>query len=99
MDSMMVPMMDHQDVRCLELHLRESRLDTSEFSLMVPMMAHHRVPCTGPTYGAFLRPAKIWLLRKCSPHAPAVAAAVLRTRGAAEKVAAEPTLSAERRDC
>ena len=74
-------------------------MDPSEGYFMVLMMDHHRVPCTGPTHGAFLRPAQSWLLRKCSSHAPAVAAAVFRTRGAAEKVAAEPTLSAERRDC
>ena len=74
-------------------------MDPPEGSLMVPMMAHHRVPCTGPTHGAFLRPAKIWLLRRCSFHAPAVAEAVLRIRGAAEKVAAGPNISAVRRDC
>ena len=51
---------------------------------MVPTMAHHRVPCTGTTHGAFLRPAQIWLLRRCSLHSPDVAEAVLRSRGAAE---------------
>ena len=68
------------------------------FRSMVPMMAHHRVPCTGLTHGAFLRLAQSWLLRRCSLHAPAMAEAVLRTRGAAEKVAAGPTLSTVRRD-
>ena len=65
---------------------------------MVLMMAHHRVSCTGPTRGAFLRPSQIWLLGRCSLHAPDVAEAVLWTRGAAEKVAEGPTLSALRRD-
>ena len=74
-------------------------MDPSELSVMVPMMAHHRVPCTGPTHGAFLRPAQSWLLRRCSLHAPAVAEAVLRTSGADEKVAEGPTISAVRRYC
>ena len=87
------------EVRCLELHLRESLVDTSEGSLMVPIMAHHRVPCTGPTHGAFLRPAQSWLLRRCSLHAPAVAEAVLSNRGADEKLAAGPYLRAVSREC
>ena len=95
----MVPIIAHQEVRCLELHLGGSLVDPSEGSLMVLMMSNHRVPCNGPTHGAFLRLAQIWLLRMCSLHAPAVAEAVLRTRGAAEKVAAGPTLSAVRRYC
>ena len=66
---------------------------------MVPMMAHHRVPCTGPTHGAFFRTGQIWLPRRSSLHAPAVVEAALRTRVAAEKVAAGPTISAVRRDC
>ena len=61
---------------------------------MILTMAHHRVLCTGLTRGAFLRPAKSWLLRRCSHHSLVVAESVLRTRGAAEKVAAGPTLSA-----
>ena len=81
----------------MELHLRESLVDPSEGSLMIPIMSHHQVPCTGPTHGAFLRPAQSWLLRRCSLHALAVAEADLRTPGAAEKVDAGPTLSAVRR--
>ena len=65
---------------------------------MVPMMSHHRVPCTGPTHEAFLRPTKSWLLRTCILHVSAVAEAVLRTCGAAENVASGPTISAVRRD-
>ena len=65
---------------------------------MVPMMDHHRVPCTGTTHGAFLRPTQIWLLRRYSLHTLAMEEDVLRTRGAAEKVAAGPTLSVVRRD-
>ena len=95
----MVPIMAHQGVSFLELHLRESLVYPSEGSLMVPMMAHHRVPCTGTTHGDFLRPALSWILRRCSLHAPAVAEAVIRTRGASEKVAAGPTLREVRRDC
>ena len=66
---------------------------------MVPIIAHHRVTCTGPTHGAFLRPAQRWLLRRCILHAPDVEEDFIRTRGAAEKVAAGPTLSSVRRDC
>ena len=45
-DPLMVPMMEHQEVCCLKLHLRESVVDPSEGSLLVPMMAHYRVPYT-----------------------------------------------------
>ena len=76
----------------MELPLSESLVDPSEGSLMVVMMAHHRVPFNGPTHGTFLMPAQIWLLRRCSLHAPAVVEAVLRTRGMAKKVAAGPNL-------
>ena len=60
----MVPMMVNQEVHCLELHLRESLLDPSEYSLMVPMMDHYglsclelhlRSPVVGLTRGDFLR--------------------------------------------
>ena len=99
MDPLMVPMMAHQEVRCLELHLREPLVYPSEGYLMVLMMDHHRVTCTGQTHGNFLRPDQSWLLRRCSLHTLTVAEAVLRIRGAAEKVAAGTTLSEARRDC
>ena len=91
--------MAHQEVRCLELHLRESLVDPSECSLLVPTMAHHRLPCNEMTRGDFLRPAQSWLLRRCSLYSLAVADAVISTHGASEKVAAGPTISAVRRDC
>ena len=65
---------------------------------MVLTMAHHKVTLTGPTHGAFLRPAWSWLISRCSLHSLAVAKSVLRNRGAAEKLAAGPTISAVRRD-
>ena len=95
----MVPMMAHQEVIFLELQLKESLVDPSEGSLMVLIMAHHIVPCTGPNHGALLSPDQNWLLRRCSLNATAVAEAVLRTRGAAEKVSSGKTISAMRRDC
>ena len=67
------------------------------FRRMVLMMAHHRLPCTGPTYGDFLRPSQILLLRRCSLHVPDFEEAVLRNLDADEKVAAGSTLSAVRR--
>ena len=99
MDPLMVPMMYHQEVCCLDIHLRESLVDSPEVSLMVPMIDHHRVPCNGPTHGVFLTPDQSWNLRRCSLHTPAVSEAVLSTRDAAEKVAAGPNLSAVRRSC
>ena len=95
----MVPIMAHQEVRCLDIHLRGSPVDPSEGSLVVPMMSHHRMTCTGPTRGDFLSPAQRWVLMRCRIHSPAVVEAILRTRGADEKVAAGPNLSAVRRYC
>ena len=65
---------------------------------MVMMMTHNRVTCTWSTHGAFLRPAQIWLLRRCHLHAPAVVEDVHRINGAAEKVSTGPTISAVRRE-
>ena len=99
MDPLMVPIMAHQGVSFLELHLRESLVYPSEGSLMVPMMAHHRLPFTGPNHSAFLRPAQIWIMRRCILHDLDVTESVIRTRSAAEKVSVVTTLSAVRMEC
>ena len=99
MNPLMVLMMANQEMNCLEPHLRESLVDPSKGSLMVPIMAHHMVPCTGLTHVAFLRPAQIWIMRRCSLHALDVAEAVIRTCGAAKKVTEDPTLGAVSKDC
>ena len=83
----MVPMMAHQKVHFLELHLRGSLLYPSEGSLVVTIMAHNGVPClelhlrstaVGPTRGDFFSPDLIYILGSFSLYAPTMAEAVGR---------------------